>query len=156
MMKNKKILELLTLVNGIHSSDWSTVREIVKSFESIQVIKKGWNDSWKGKYPDMYPLDLSKISTWSTHDRTCIDLDFKNVDGKLYCKVRIYDGNSFDGYRTSLRFTAELILPNSFLKVIAQRINYAFENFLDDAYDNHLEAQKIEWKNNLRKEYLAQ
>ena len=58
------------------------------------------------------------------------------------------------GYRKGLRFTAELILPNKFLKQIARTIESYFESYLLEAYETHLESQKKLFVYNLRNEIL--
>lgn len=159
MIKNKKLLEILTLVGRVNSGRWETVREIVKCIQenpSIEFVKKEWADKFKRENPQYYPLDLSKISTWSTHDNsTCIDIEFSNKDGKLYCKARIYNGSLLDGYRTELKFTVEFFMPNSFLKTISQRIMWSLDSFAEDAYEQHLEAKRKMWVNNFKSEVLS-
>ena len=89
---------------------------------------------WKkkcGDNPVYYPLDLSKIGTWSTFER-CVTLTFFNqqATGKfafadnLVCDVKIYDGDNFNGERKDLRFTATLSLPDSFIHEIEKNYKY--------------------------------
>jgi len=154
-MTNKKLFELLKLVGGVNCGYWRGVNplvELIKEDESI-VVKKEWHDSFKKDNPDYYPLNLSKIETWSTYDE-CVDINYTNVNDKLYCKVRIYEGDNMHGYRKGLRFTAELILPNKFLKQIARTIESYFESYLLEAYEAHLENQKKLFVYNLRNEIL--
>lgn len=68
----------------------------------------------------------------------------------MVCKVKIYDGNSFGGERKDLRFEAFILLPDSFLHNISQRIGWDFETYLEDAYEDHLLAQKKLWINNMK------
>jgi hypothetical protein len=161
-MKTEKLFELLTLVDGVRSERWETVLQLVDviSKGSVIIKDKKWDDSWKQSRPDYYPLDLAEIKTWSTYDNTCIDLNFLNDISKgvvcdeypyqLVCKVKIYDGNSFGGDRRKLRFEALLWLPTTFIHTLEQRIEWAFNAYLEDAYENHLEAQKKLWINNMK------
>lgn len=154
-MTNEKLFELLKLVGGVNYNHCRGVRplvDLIKEDKSI-VIKKEWHDSFKKDNPDYYPLDLSKIETWSTYD-DCVDINFTNLNDKLYCRVRIYDGDNFNGYRKNLRFTAELILPNKYLKQIAPTVESYFESYLSDAYETHLENTKKLFIFNLRNEIL--
>lgn len=70
------------------------------------------------------------------------------------CEVKIYDGDSFGGWRKELRFEALLWLPTKFLHTIEQRIEWAFEEHLEVAYKKHLESQKQLWINNMKAEIL--
>jgi len=80
-MTNKKLLEILTLVNSVKSSRWNDVRKVVETMASIEVKEKKWNEKYKQDNPEWYPLDLSKIETWSTYDCECINLVF--ADGGM-------------------------------------------------------------------------
>ena len=158
-MQTEKLFELLTLVNGVSGSKWETVRQLVDLIakDSVTIKSKEWNDKWKQNKPEYYPLDLSKIETWSTYDK-CVDLQFSNdttnPNNQLVCKAKIYDGDNFDGFRTRLRFEALLWLPSSFIHEIEPQIEWAFETFLEDAYENHLETQKKLWINNMKNDIL--
>lgn len=156
-MTTKKLLELLALVNHVTISRWKTVMDLVeciKEQKGVKIIKSEWHDSFKKNNPKFYPLNLSQIETWSTYDGECISLIFSEKEGKLYCHVKIYDGDSFGGTRTNIRFTAELILPNSFIRKIEGKINWAFEVFLTESYEQHLESQKLLWINNLKSQII--
>ena len=153
-MTNKKLFELLKLVGGVNCGYWSMVNPLVdfiKEDGSI-VVEKEWNN-YKKDFPDTYPLDLSKIDTWSTHNKG-VYIMFENINDKLYCNVKIYECDNFEGYRKDLRFTATLILPNKFLKQIARTIESYFESYLLEAYETHLESQKKLFVYNLRNEIL--
>ncbi len=111
----------VSLFDGVESDRWQTVCDIVACINGeesnyVSIVEKKWDDTFKEKYLKYFPLDLSKIETWSTYsDSGCIDLKFKNNAGKLYCTAKIYDVDNFGGRisRKRLRFAAELILPVS-------------------------------------------
>ena len=150
-MKQAKLFELLKIIDGVYSSSWNMTKEIVKNItkKESKIILKEWHDNYKNKNPEWYPLDLAEFKTWSTYD-ACIDLEFSNKDEKLYCTAHIYDGDSYPGCRKELRFTAEFYLPNSFIKTLEEIINYKFNRYLEDLYDDHLESQKLLWITNLK------
>jgi len=154
-MTNKKLLEILTLVNSFTSSRWNDVRKIVELMSSIEVKEKKWNEKYKQDNPEWYPLDLSKIETWSTYDGECIALVFSNENNKLVCNVSIYDGDNMNGYRRNLRFTATLIMPNSFIKEIKQKILYALDRLAEESYEDDLETQKKLWMSNFKSQILG-
>lgn len=153
-MSNKKLFEILTLVNSVKSDRWSDVRKIIEIMPSIEVKEKKWNEKYKQDNQEWFPLDLSKIETWSTYDGECINLVFSNDSNKVICEVSIYDGDSMWGYRKNLRFTATLIMPNSFIKEIEQKILYALDKLAEDSYNNYLENQKKIWVSNFKSEIL--
>ena len=99
MTNNKKLFDILTLVDGVKSSNWADVMKIVETMPSIEVMEKKWNEKYKQDNPEWFPLDLSKIATWSTCDGECINLRFSNENNKLICNVSIYDGVIMNGYR---------------------------------------------------------
>lgn len=70
------------------------------------------------------------------------------------CEVEIYNGKAFGGDRKDLRFTATLILPSTFIVNLENLINYKFNKYLENSYDDHLESQKKLWIYNLKAEIL--
>ena len=154
-MNNKKLFEVLTLVRSVRSSRWNDVRNIVELMPSIEVKEKKWNEKYKQDNPEWYPLDLSKIETWSTYEGECIDLVFSNENNKVVCKVSIYDGDNMRGYRRDLRFTATLIMPNSFIKELEQKILYALDKLAEYSYEDYLETQKKLWMANFKSQILG-
>jgi hypothetical protein len=163
-MKTEKLFELLTLVNGVRSKRWETVRQLVKLIGdgSIEIKSKKWADDWKEKNTEYYPLLLGNIDTWTTFDDSCIDLKFSNdttknngqTNNQLICNVRIYNGDSFNGERKNLRFEALLWLPTSFIHNIEPLVESAFNYYLEDAYENHLIAVKKNWINTWKNKIL--
>jgi hypothetical protein len=152
----KKYCDLLVLLGSIKSTRWHYVQQIVPLIKEGQIIDihKSWADDFRQKYPETYPLDLSKISTWSTFDETCVDLRFFMEKNNLKCDVKIYDGNSFDGYRTNLRFTAKLLLPIYFIEKLSEIIDGYFDDYLENQHEKYLEEQKKRWINNLKIQIL--
>lgn len=159
-MTNKKLFEILDLVKGVNSNSWHDVRKIVNLMPSIKIKNKQWHEKFKRENPDLYPLDLTKIETWSTYGGcidppfSCIDLRFSNEKNKLVCDVVIYDGNNFTGYRKEVRFTAKLIMPNEFIKGLEGKLLYKLDVFAQQAHEAHLETQKNLWVSNFKNEIL--
>jgi hypothetical protein len=149
-MTQKKLFEILSLIGGsINIPDYKIMRMVKEEVPNSKIVNKLWADSYKNRSQEYYPLDLSKDRLWTTYDK-CVDLRFTNKDGKLFCAVRIYEGDMCDGYRTSLRFTVEMILPNSFIKKIESYINWSLEVYLANAYETHLENKRGLWIQNER------
>lgn len=156
-MKTEKLFELLILLDGVKIRRWETVMKLVEFIANgdVDVKEKKWDDEWKNRNEQYYPLDLAKRETWSAFDNTCIDLNFDRIENDFVCKVKIYDGNSFGGERTKLRFTAKLLLPTKFIHCIEHHINWKFESFLQESYENHLESQRKLWINELKSQILG-
>ncbi len=155
-METSKLFKILKTIGHVKSSRWSTIEALVEciQFKEATVIKKSWQEKFMQSNLKHYPLDLSKIGTWSTYE-DCIDLHFTTDKDDFHCYVKIYDGDSFGGYRTNLRFTAELLLPLSFLNKIENSIHYGLTSHLEDLYDKHLEKQKLDWINKKRISILS-
>lgn len=152
-MKTKKLLELLSLVGEVKSNRWNTVRDVVECLKTktdTDIIKAYWNDTWKQENPKYNPLVLSEIKTWSTYEGDCIDLRFSNKNEKLHCSAKIYDGRLLDGKMQKIRFTAEFILPTSFIDNLESSITWAFESYLEHEYENYLEMQRKNWIEKLK------
>lgn len=149
-IKKQKLLEILTLVEGVKSNKWNDVREIVELMPFIEVKEKKWHEKYKQDNFEWYPLDLLKIETWSTYEGECINLVYSNENDKVVCSVSIYDGDNMNGYRRNLRFTAILIMPNNFIKKIEQKILYALDRLAEDSYEDYLETQKKLWESNFK------
>lgn len=158
-MSEEKLIELLILVEGVRSNSWNMVMSLVDFIKAdennVNILRKSWADEWKQSRPEMYPLDLSKIETWSTYDGECIDIRFSIKDGELNCSVKIYDGRLLNGYRESLRFTFDSILKKSFITRLTSYIDSRFETYLNNEYDEYLESQKQLWIDNLRTKILS-
>ncbi len=139
-----KLFYILHVVKSVTSRQWECVRLIVEHFSGVTVLEKKWNDAFKEKYPESYPLDLSQIKTWSTYDK-CVDLIFTIEKGKLHCEACIYDGDNLNGHRTNLKFTAKMIMPDEFILQLEGLIESYFDYHVEDLYDQHLEKQKKIW-----------
>lgn len=158
-MNQKQLKSALMHLECVYDSSWSQIINLVDSIKNEETIVSSarWADNHKNESPTCYPLDLSDILTWSTFDGQCIDLIFKVSKSKrdrLTCLVKIYDGSSFGGYRTALRFTAELYLPLSYIRNIDNLIEYKLNLKASDAYDSYLESQRKLFIDNYKKYYL--
>ena len=150
----RKLFNVLDLLGEVNIDKWSIVMKLVESMSSIEVKEKKWDDSYKQNHLSSYPLDLTKLETWSTFDGECVKLVFSNRFGKFTCDVSIYDGDNMHGRRRNLRFTAILILPNIFIKEIEDTILYRFDNYSEQAYRDHLLAQKELWMSEFKNQVL--
>lgn len=156
-MNNDTAIKVLNIVGSVRSTTWDSVMKLVEYIQSgsADIIEKEWDDRFKKENPIHYPLDLSKIDTWSTYEKECIDLRYLMEDDKLICAAKIYNGNSFYGFRTSLRFTAKIQLPTHFLDQIKGRIESALNDVADDEYEKHLELQRKKWVEKFKSKIIS-
>lgn len=151
--EEKKLFELLALVQSVYIKNWEILRRLVGIMDYIEVVEKSWYDSFKRMYPELNPLNLHKLDTWSTYEG-CVDLIFKEKEGKLICTAIIWDGDMLYGCRKQERFKAVLIIPDSFIKVLESNIMSEFNRYLSDQYAQHLENQRKDWINSLKNKIL--
>ena len=152
MNNTQKMLGFLE--EGVQIRNWNSVIEIVECFKNgtAHVIEANWADNFKQKNPSLYPLNLEKIDTWSTYE-DCVFLQFELIKNKLTCKAEIFDGN-MHGYPRELRFTAKFNLPISFLSKIKDSIEWRFDRFLEQSYEEYLETEKRIWINTTKANLL--
>lgn len=149
-----KLQKKLKIMGGISSSNFNTVRPLINIMDSITVVKSKWHESFKQSNPDMYPLDLSKMETWSTY-QGCTNLTFRMINDKwVECEVIVFNGDSLYGHRTNIRFSATLKVPYTFLTEIKDNIKWAFEIYCEEKYTDHLQKQKEEWVRKFAEEVL--
>ena len=146
-MTIKKLFTMLVHAQSCKVQNWGGVLDILDVIADVTVLNKEWVNSKKNvadSHPDMYPLDLTKRETWSTYS-DCVDLKFYINDNILYCDAKIYDGDLGDGFPTDGRFKATMIMPNSFVKTIADEIEDKFALYMEHKYKEHLDAKKKRW-----------
>lgn len=152
---SKELFKILSFVEEVRCSQWEDVRNIVAAINegTAYVEGKVWKN-YKAGLEHHYPLDLSDVKTWSTHDnKDCIRLVF-SIDkaDRLVCDVTINEGDSFNGFYKGPRFTATLAFQKPYIKNIEKNILWALNQKADIAYEQHLEAQKALWVDNFKKE----
>ena len=150
------LIKKLKLVESVSVQRWSMVQQLVNVINSgdAVVLEKKWFDNYKQNNLEHYPLDLSKISTWSTQDYG-INLKFY-YNESLFCKSTISDVNNYRTFNNYYsRFEALLKLNDSFINELEGAIESRFDVILEREYEDELERQKKEWINK-RKEYYEQ
>lgn len=150
-MTDNQLFKVLATITEVKVRRWHVVRKIVEIFDEVEIISKQWAVN---KCKNNSSLDLQNLSTWSTFDVTCINLMFYIKDEKLTCLAKIYDGERLYGNREKLRFEAELILPDSFIQVIGDKINHEFHYYAIEKHEEYLEKQKEEWLWNFKQNLL--
>lgn len=155
-MTIKKLIKLLTYNECCYVNTWSIIQELVSIMPKCQITKKEWlgTNSYKNNI-DYYNLDLFDIKTWSTYDKSCIDLRFTITSGnKLLCKAKIFNGDMVNGNRKSEKFYAELLVPMNFIKKLETNILNQSKVRLDYEYTKYLEDMKNEWINDVLEKIL--
>lgn len=149
---------ILKLVGSITTYNYGLMHIIVDFLnqdDNIKCLKESeWIDSWKQKNTDIYPLDLKNKDIWINFNR-CIEFNFEPFNETKIClEVKHYNGDSLNGNRQKVNWTAIFHLPLKFLDNIENQINSALDNLAEDAYDLHLETQKLTYINNFKEEML--
>ena len=154
-MTIKKLFGILRLTKNVSTNSWDTLRSIVDGIKSGEIIvkEKSWADNFKKQNENYYPLDLSKLDTWSTYD-LCRNMSFYIEQDRLVCEAHIYDGRMSDGSITKLRFSTKLWLPNNFIKSLESKIMYKFDLYADDCYEEFLETKKKNWIDEFKSEII--
>ena len=150
VLKRKLIIAGRVTVRG----EWQPVLDIVEVMKSAKVIKKQWHDTWKKDNPDMYPLDLTEIDTWSTYAE-CVWLEFYLEKDKLMCEAMISDGSLTSGYPMKRRFTATLQLPMKFLPKIRRHIDEEFDGYCETAYEHRKREKRQAWIDRYKESILT-
>lgn len=143
---------MLSILDSVQVIGWRYVEPIVSEIRNgnVEILEKKWEDQYKNDNPEYYPLKLEETSTWSTYD-SCVDITFSVALGKrspkVFCKVKIYDGEMLDGRRTRLRFTASMYLPSDFILQFESTVKWRFKNHMESEYENYLRSQMDMWIN---------
>lgn len=152
-----QLISVLKVIGTVTAKRWHNVMDIVECLngkESCEILDKSWHEKFKNDNPAYFPLELNELKTWSTYEG-CSILEFSiTKKGELLCNAQIWEGDNMDGIRTSLRFTAKILLPLSFLNKIKGTIEWHLDNLLDQQYEKHLELQKQLWISKLKTEIL--
>ena len=147
---NEILFKKLKIVKYITSYRWKYVCAIVDGIKlnTIKVISKNWLKYTKlyKILPEGYDLDLSDINTWSTYEEPkCVRLKFYINETILFCDVRISDKDYYNDIND--RFEATLQLPNDFITIIKDDIEWAINDYAEECYEEFLEAEKEKWIN---------
>lgn len=148
-LNENTLYNIIKNFDNISIYDYCKVREffefICNNKEKIEIISKNYKDKWKNDNPQYYPLDLFKWDNWCTYDK-CLQLEIKPQLNKLKVTIYVHDGDMLDGWRNNIRWTAELLVPKDYLLLIENIIKYNVEQLAEEAYELHLETQRINYK----------
>jgi len=150
-----QLLKKLKIVRDVNCLGWSLVPKLVAIMDTVTVREKRWADQFKQNHPEMYPLDLSNIKTWSTFDE-CVTLTFTFLNSKVIeCNAIVYNGEGVYGRRRNIRFCATFDIPATFVSELEDDITYHFNDYCEDKYEEHLKRQKKEWVRKFAEKALA-
>jgi hypothetical protein len=156
MKKSKIYKKLEILIQGVFIYDYRITQEIKELYQQdkIKLISAEWCDHWKQIHPEYYPLNLKDNDLWCTYSE-CTTLFLHIKDDKILVDVDIYDGEMLHGRRKAKRWEAKFEINQYHLKLFIKNINWKFDNYLDDLYEQELEIQKQRRKLQLAKEMLS-
>ena len=145
-MELEKLIKKFNICDEIYVSKNTLNHIIVKYIKEgkVEEVSKRWNEDFKNKNINFYPLDLSDSGNWSTYE-DCTELKLKMIDGKISCIATIYRGYNMDGRRMEKKFTCGLVLPIEFIFELEYYINSKYKRYLNNLYEEHLETQRELW-----------
>lgn len=157
-MTQSELIKALKYVKNVEIGSWDMVLTLVELIQGgAQVLEKEYTDNFKRGNPTLYPLDLSKVRTWTTFEN-CVSIILQfNEANELIASIKLYNGDNMDGFRTSLRFTAKIRLLNSILnrKKVKERVSQALNYEARWAYEDHLKKVQKEWEDEFKKRILT-
>jgi hypothetical protein len=140
-----KLQKKLKVLNSVYCCSFEIIRPIVDMMDSIIVVESKWHEKFKQDHPEIYPLDLSKMKTWSTYQE-CVSLEFHYINSRFIgCEAVIWNGDMLNGYKKDIRFTATLKIPSRFISKIKENIEYALDDYCESRYEEYLRKLKREW-----------
>ncbi|MCX5657679.1 MAG: hypothetical protein NTZ48_05600 [Candidatus Omnitrophica bacterium] len=104
-----------------------------------------WKDKWDEQSFFIQGKDISMLEVWSTYERH-VDFYYNlNVkENTLECKIEKHNTGFSSGTRR-LDFTVFISFPIEYIHTLTDKLVSDFDNFLDDAYETHLENKKRLW-----------
>lgn len=160
MFTQKLLINLLGVVGNVTIHNYNKVHALChfighhKVKKKIIILEKKWGDKFKNDNEKYYPLDIYNIENWITYD-SCLRMEVsKHNNTELKVIVNVYNGRITDGYSTDLKWTATLIIPYKFVKIISNEIMYKVEYLSENAYELHLENKKNTYKRNFIDELI--
>lgn len=157
-MKNQKITQkqlfgLLDNLNHIKTNSPHIYIDIINNINDITILEKKWIYwNYRNNSPEYFPLDLTDSKIWITYEK-CRDFKFYIEEGKLICDVVVWDGD-YNGMKDTQRFSAKLLLPDSFIFNLYGLIEYKFNSYLEEKYEEYLETMKIKWMEDTKKNFI--
>jgi hypothetical protein len=145
--------KMLRYAKTVCTRDWKLKNSIITSLKEKKSKIISIDDRRDSFYKQYYPLDLTENEAWTTFEK-CYSLEFSIEKNKLLVEVTIYNGDNFSGDITSLRFSAIISVPFTFLTQIEESIKYQFECVVKQEYEEYLEKKKSLWVNKRMKTLL--
>lgn len=157
------LIKILKLVNKIetweYSLQWKIYDEVVKDISCVsEFIDK--NDY---RYHQLTKESLLNEKNWTTYS-DCVKMTFYIKNNNIYVNMEHYThGKSFDygcglgyyGFDKVLEWEATIKLPVEFIKNITDNLNYKFNNFCQNAYEEYLEGERLKWIDEFKKSILC-
>ena len=150
-MKIKELFEMLKIVGNVIPYEYINPKKIIDILPESKIIEGGFTN-YKKDHPDIYKFDLSITDIWVTY-RDCQVLNFKIEENTLVCDITVYDQNNYN-YHKEERFRAKIMFPDSFIENIASATESKFNAYAEDAYEEYLEKQKMDWMENFKNKIL--
>jgi len=145
----------LKLVGSVSTKNLIIMNKLIEVIQSKKTISQEIESS-KPIYKYI-PLDITDVRIWSSYDE-CRLMKFYIVESengdRLMCNVCIFDGDNIYGNAVSIRFTAKIQLPITFITNISNLIESYFETYLIDKFDEYEVDRRSNWIAKKRLEIL--
>jgi hypothetical protein len=158
LIKMMETIEELNIGSHFNISDSITLLK-KDDTEIIEIVDK--RNKWEQEYT---PINKELLiyedekghakDIWVTYEncRTC-ELFYYN-ENKLKIKISIYDGDHYQGFSTTLRFSITLLVNIDSIVDFKSQIENNFDWYLEREYEEYLNHQKEMWINKKRNSIL--
>jgi|14BtaG_2_1085337.scaffolds.fasta_scaffold00032_17 hypothetical protein len=133
----KKVLQL----EPVWDSRWSTNRKLYAGLEDLEIIKLAYRDAHSWQEPAFL---IKQERAWCTY-RECFSAVVK-YNKALLVDAIVYNGDSLDGCRTDLRFSATIKVPDTWLEYFAVPVANHLDDMAKYAYAEYLDEQARTWQ----------
>lgn len=153
----KDLIKILKLVNKIelwhYSLQWKIYDEVVKDISCVSefIDKKDY------RYHQLTKESLLNKDNWITYDN-CVKMVFYVKNNDIYVNIEHYThgksidyGEGYYGYDKVLEWEATIKLPMEFIENIKDDLNYKFNKFCQNAYEEYLEGERLKWIDEFKK-----
>ena len=138
----KNLIKKLLIIETFYTRDSSLIKELYITRKLT--FASGQYRNYKTDWPSSeLAQDLFSVNTWSTFEYLA-DITISINDKKLLLiKMTLWDGNAFNGQRTTKRWSANFTCKLDILKYFNTLIESEFTRFAELAYDDQQKAQKL-------------
>lgn len=146
-------IKKLSLVGSVVPNDivYETI-ELLNNEKAFVHDFEDFRDDYYQKYHPLTKEEFKKPDIWRTYAEYSYT-EFYTNDGKLFGKTKICEKGIFQP--VVKRCTVVIEYPIDFIENIKDAIDYTFDCYLEQKYEEHLENAKRKWMDKKAKELLS-